>query len=93
MNWQEYQDAVGELYLQMDGIGTVSKSITLPDKITGQPRQVDVWLEIDAKGHKVGILIDAKYRNCKVDVKDVEEVLALGNAVGANKCVLVALKG
>lgn len=93
MNWQEYQDAVGELYLQMDGIGKVSKSITLPDKITNQPRQVDVWLEIEAKSHKIGVLIDAKYRKDKVDVKDIEEVLSLGTAVGASKCVLVALNG
>jgi len=93
MTWQEYQSAVGELYVQMEGIGIVKKSITLPDKITGQPRQIDVWLEIETKSHKIGILIDAKYRKDKVDVKDVEEILSLANAVGANKCVLVALSG
>ena len=93
MNWQEYQDAVGELYIQMEGIGQVLKNITLPDKITGQARQVDVWLEIETKTHKLGILIDAKYRKIKIDVKDVEEVLSLADAVGANKCVLVALSG
>jgi len=38
-------------------------------------------------------LVDAKFRKDKVDVKDVEGILALGNAVGASKCVLVALNG
>lgn len=93
MKWQEYQEAVGELYVQMEGIGRVLKNITLPDKITGHPRQIDVWLEIETKSHKIGILVDAKYRKNKIDVKDVEEVLSLANAVGANKSVLVALKG
>ncbi len=93
MNWQEYQEAVGELYAQMEGIGRVSKNIFLPDKITGQARQIDVWIEADIKSHKIGILIDAKYRKDKIDVKDVEEVLSLADAVGANMCVLVALKG
>lgn len=93
LNWQEYQEAVGELYSQMEGIGEVLKNITILDRITNQPRQVDVWLEVDVKGHKIGILVDAKYRKHKVDVKDVEEVLALANAVGANKSVLVALNG
>lgn len=93
MNWQEYQEAVGELYAQMEDIGRVSKNITLPDKITGHPRQIDVWLEIEAKSHQIGILIDAKYRKDKIDVRDVEAVLSLANAVGANKSVLVALKG
>jgi tetratricopeptide (TPR) repeat protein len=93
LNWQEYQEAVGELYIQMEGIGNVKKNITLPDKITGQPRQVDVWLEIETKSHKLGVLIDAKYRKHKIDVKDVEEVMSLANAVGANKSVLIASIG
>src|SRR5688572_3251296 len=93
MNWQEYQEAVGELYVQMEGVGNVFKNITRPDRDTGQARQIDVWLEINVKSHSLGILIDAKYRREKIDVKDVEEVLSLANAVGANKCVLIALSG
>ncbi|UUO16581.1 HEAT repeat domain-containing protein [Dolichospermum heterosporum] len=93
MNWQEYQDAVGELYAQMDDIGCVRKNITLPDKETGQARQIDVWLEYKFKGHTIGILVDAKYRKEKLDVKDVEEVIALADAVGATKSVIVALSG
>lgn len=60
MTWQEYQEAVGELYKKAEGIGTVYKNITLPDKITGHPRQIDVWLELESKGHKLGILIDMR---------------------------------
>lgn len=93
MNWQEYQEAVGQLYIQAEGLGEIWKNITIPDRITNQPRQVDVWLEINAKGHKIGILIDAKYRKHKIDVKDVEEVVALADAVGADKSVIVALNG
>lgn len=81
------------MYLQMEGIGTVRKNISFPDKITGQARQVDVWIDIEAKSHKIGILVDAKYRKDKIDVKDVEEILSLASAVGANKAVLVALSG
>lgn len=93
MTWQEYQEAVSQFYEQLEGLGTVRKNITLPDKVTGQPRQIDTWVELEGKGHKLGILIDAKFRKEKVDVKDVEEVLALANAVGANMSVLVALSG
>lgn len=93
MTWQEYQHAVGQLYEQAEGIGTVLRNITLPDKITGQARQIDAWIELETKGHKLGILIDAKYRRQRVDVKDVEEVRSLAEAVGANRAVLVALNG
>lgn len=93
MKWQEYQDAVGELYAQMEQIGEIKKNITIPDKVTGQPRQIDVWWEINGKGHKLGILIDAKMRAAPLDVKDIEEVLALSNAVGANLSIIVTTSG
>ena len=66
MTWQEYQDAVGQLYKQAAGIGTVLQNTTRPDKITGQPRQVDTWIDLETKGHKLGI----------------EEVRSLAEAVG-----------
>ncbi|MGN8772466.1 hypothetical protein ACTNDP_23120 [Paenibacillus barengoltzii] len=52
MKWQEYQDAVGELYKQLEQIGEIKKNITIPDKVTGQPRQIDVFWEISGKNHK-----------------------------------------
>lgn len=45
------------------------------------------------KGYKIGIMIDAKLRKNDLDVKDVEEVLSLANAVGANKAVIVTNSG
>ena len=93
MTWQEYQEAVGELYEQMDDIGTVHKNIYRPDKISGQKRQIDVWIEIETKNVTLGILVDAKFYKSKLDVKDIEEVLALADAVKANKAIIVAANG
>lgn len=45
MTWQEYENAVGKLYEEMDSIGVVKQNVYIPDKITGQKRQVDVWWE------------------------------------------------
>ena len=39
MTWQEYQEAVAQLYEQLDDLGEVQRSVTIPDKVTGQPRQ------------------------------------------------------
>jgi len=93
MDWQEYQEAVARLYEQADGLGDVRRNTFLPDRTTGQPRQVDVLIEIEAKGHPLRLVIDAKYRRGKINVRHVEEVIALAEAVGANKCVLVAANG
>ena len=93
MDWQEYQEAVALHYEQKEGKGSVCRNIFIPDKVTGQRRQVDVLIEIEERGHKLKILIDAKYRKEKLDVKDIEEVLALADAVGASKAVIVAANG
>ncbi len=93
MTWQEYQAAVAELYEQAEDIGEVQRDVRIPDKDTGQLRQIDVLLGVTAHGHTLNVVIDAKYRKEKLDVKDVEEVLALAQAVKACKAVIVAANG
>ena len=93
MKWQEYQEAVSEFYKEAEGIGNVRNNIMLPDKVTGQPRQIDCLLEADVKGHKITVLIDAKYHENKLDVNDIEVVSALAQSVGADKAVIVCANG
>lgn len=93
MTWQEYQEAVAALYEQADGFGAVSRNVLVPDKVTGQPRQLDVVIEIEAKGHSMKLVVDAKFHSVPIDVREVEAVLALAEAVGANKAVIVAANG
>lgn len=93
MKWQEYQEAVGQLYEQMSDFGIVRKNITIPDKITGQSRQIDVWWEANIGDHKVNFLVDAKLRKDKLDVKDVEEVLMLAKSVNAHSAIIVCNSG
>ncbi|WP_158545015.1 restriction endonuclease [Dyella monticola] len=93
MKWQEYQEAVAVLYEQADGFGNVKRNVMVPDKITGQPRQIDVLIEIEAKGHSLKLLVDAKFHADPIDVKQIESVLALADAVGANKAIIVAANG
>lgn len=93
MNWQEYQDAVAELYINMGSYPSIKKNVYLPDIHSGQPRQIDVLLEMEACGHKLKIVIDAKYHSRPLDVKGIEDVSALAKSVGANKAVVVASNG
>ena len=93
MEWQEYQEAVAILYEQAEGIGVVRRNVFLPDKVTGQMRQIDVLIELEAKSHPISILVDAKFQKGKLDVKDIEDVLALAEAVKACKSVIVAANG
>jgi hypothetical protein len=93
MQWQEYQEAAARLYDLVDGIGRVQRNVYLPDRVTGQRRQIDILVELETKGHAIRIVVDAKFRAARLDVKDVEEVMALAEAVGANKAAIVASNG
>ena len=98
MKSREYEDAVAEIYRGAKSQGaTVCKNVRMPDRITGQARQVDCWIEVPVTGlgedHVLKLLVDAKRYRSTVDVRDVEAVLALGEAVGADKCILICLNG
>jgi len=93
MTWQEYQQAVAELYEQLDDLGTVKRNVMIPDKVTGQPRQIDVLIEVEAYEHTLRLVVDAKFHSEKLDVRDVEGVLSLASAVGASQAVIVAANG
>ena len=93
MTWQEYQESVAILYEQMDDIGVVKRNIQIPDKHTGSLRQIDVLIEVEANGRKVFVIVDAKFRKRKLNVKDIEEVHSLAKAVRASKAAIVALNG
>ena len=93
MEWQEYQDAVAELYVQAEGIGDVQKNITLPDKVTGQPRQVDYLITAVIKGHEVKMIVDAKYYKEKININHIDGVNALAEAVGVDKAIIVCANG
>ncbi len=93
MKWQEYQEAVAVFYEQLEGFGNVRRNVFLPDLVTGQPRQIDVMIDLNERGHSLSMLIDAKFHSTPLDVKDIEEVAALSQAVGANKAIIVAANG
>lgn len=93
MTWQEYQEAAVVFYEQLEGIGTVLRDQRIPDRITGQLRQIDALLTLETKGHTISVVIDAKFHSDPIDVKTVEEVVALASAVGACKSVIVAANG
>lgn len=93
MTWQEYQEAVALLYSQASELGSVHHNIKIKDKITGQLRQVDTWVEINYGDHVIKVLIDAKKYRENLDVRDIDSVVELAKAVGANKAIIVTSSG
>lgn len=93
MTWQEYQLATSKFYEKIESFGKITHNVQIPDRLTGQNRQIDVWAEFNVGDHTITMLIDAKYRKSKLDIKDVEEVESLGRAVRANKIAIMTSCG
>ncbi len=89
MTWQEYQKAVSHLYKKMEVIGDPHHDIRIPDKITGQKRQVDVWWTMEVGGHTINILIDAKFNERPIDINDIDAVASLASSVSAHKAIVI----
>lgn len=62
-------------------------------KFSKTQRQIDLLIEEEVVDFSFRIVIDAKYRNKKIDVKDVEEFLGLVRDVGAHKGMMISTEG
>jgi len=55
--------------------------VMIPDKVTGQPRQIDVLIEFEAYEHTLRLVVDAKFHSEKLDVRDVEGVFRINKLI------------
>jgi len=94
-SWEVYERMIARLIAdQSETDLCVSPNAKVTGKISGILRQIDVL--IDARhdtGNTRRLIVDAKHRRRKVDVKDVEEFLGLVEDVGATHGYLVTSSG
>lgn len=93
--WEIYERMIARLIADQSGTDLcVTPNARVTGKISGIARQIDVL--IDARhdtDNTRRLIVDAKHRQRKVDVKDVEEFLGLVNDVGATHGYLVTSSG
>jgi len=93
--WEVYERMVARLIADQSGADLcVTPNARVMGKISGTARQIDVL--IDARhdtDNTRRLIVDAKHRRRKVDVKDVEGFLGLVNDVGATHGYLVTSSG
>ena len=64
----------------------------LPDLATGQPREVDIVIEVEAAGHKVLIGLECRDHTRKQAIGWVEEMHAKHLLLPTNSLVLCVVK-
>lgn len=71
----------------------VTESKLLHDKVTGEPREVDVYIESPAAGYEVTISIEVVARGRRADTPWIESMHAKHSTLPTDKLILVAESG
>jgi len=93
MDWREFESEVEQYFREEYPNAHIARNVKVPGIHSGVLRQIDVLIEQQLCDMPFRIVVDAKYRAEKLDVKDIEEFLGLAQDVQANKAILVSLSG
>jgi hypothetical protein len=91
--WQLIEVAVHVLELQHAAGSTVIYDATLPDLITGTPRQIDVLVETRQSGRLLRRMVEVRDRGRPVSVEFLDQVQTKQQRVGAHRATIVSTRG
>ncbi len=93
MDWKQYEDEIYQHFVTTFPSAQVMKDTQVMGRHSHVERQVDVLIEDTIAGFHLRIAVDAKLRNKRIDVTDVEAFIGYCVDIGASKGVLISLKG
>jgi hypothetical protein len=85
LDWKEYEREVEAHFRAEYPSARIEHNVLLDGKLSGTKRQIDLLIKAQICDLPIKIVIDAKHRATKIDVKTVEEFLGLVRDVGAHK--------
>ncbi len=88
-----FQDVVAIIYEHLAGEASKTESAMLANRLTGEPREVDVVLRAMTAGHETVIAIEAAARSRKASSDWVEQMIGKHKNLPTDKVVLVAEAG
>jgi hypothetical protein len=93
MNWKDYEVEIFELCKTTYKDASITFNQTLEGRYSHANRQIDVLIESYIAGKKIRLIIDGKFFNKNIDVKDVESFISMVEDVDAKQGILVTSKG
>lgn len=92
--WREFEALVSRIEEWLTPKGAVIKSPeSIPDKITGEPRNVDATVRFQVGSAPILIAIECRKREQKEDVTWIEELAEKKRSIGADKMIAVSSSG
>src|SRR5260221_6570923 len=92
--WKQFELAVAQFLQALDPAAKVRHDVTIPDFDTGEPRQRDVWIEVNVCQHiPITILVSCKRYRTKLNEKHIDDFIGEIRSASANKGVLYSFTG
>jgi len=89
--WKLFQDRVAEMEPLLNRAGArIESPAWLPDKDTGELREVDVLVQLPYASRPVTITIECRKHKAKQDVRWIEQLAQKRQSVGADRTVAVS---
>ncbi|WP_108126185.1 restriction endonuclease [Saccharospirillum mangrovi] len=93
MDWREYEIYITKHFQNLFPGTSIQHDVKREGYISKTQRQIDILIEGSIAGFELRIIVDCKYFNKKVDVKDVESFISFLLDLKASKGVLITNNG
>ncbi len=93
MNWKDYEKEIYEYLKIIFKDADIKFNQTLPGRYSKTDRQIDVLIESYIASKKIRLIVDGKFFNTKIDVKDVESFISMVEDTNAQQGILITSKG
>jgi GNAT superfamily N-acetyltransferase len=93
VDWKQYEEEIYQHFITTFPSAQVTQDTQVLGRYSQVERQIDVLIEGTIAGFHLRIVVDAKHRNKRIDVTDVEAFIGYCADIGASKGVLISLNG
>lgn len=93
MDWKEYEIYITRHFQGLFPDTSIQHNVLREGLMSKTKRQIDILIEGKVVGFDLSIIVDCKYFNKKVDVKDVESFLSFLQDLKASKGILITNNG
>lgn len=93
MSWKEYEIYITRHFQRLFPETSIQHNVRREGLISKTKRQIDILIEGRVAGFDLKIIVDCKYFNKKVDVKEVESFLSFLQDLKASKGILITNNG
>ena len=93
MDWKEYEIYITRHFQKLFPQTSIQHNVHREGLMSKTKRQIDILIEKKVAGFDLSIIVDCKYFNKKVDVKEVESFLSFLQDLKASKGILITNNG